>query len=277
MAALVKSIEINYDGDQVIHFFILADKISNANKQKLKASINLGKIDIIWLDTNAINLKYFKIPLDWTTYPQNIYMRLLIADLVDNHITKILYLDVDMLVQTSVQEIFEIDLEENIIGAVADSRVKCFANKWGGIANYKTLGLNGDMPYFNSGLLLIDLQKWRDFDVTQKVIDCINKNKKFAQYPDQYGLNVVLYYKWKQIDAMWNYFSDGAENEPKIIHFIGRKPFYPSYSGNILFQELFYRYLKQTMWANSAKYTELSRLIKKMANIFSKIFKMSYN
>ncbi len=275
LAALVKSIELNYHGDQTIHFFILADNISDNNKKKLTKSIHTPKIDFVWIDLDYINLYKIDIPIDRTSYPQNIYMRLLIPYLLGDHINKILYLDVDMLVLTDIQAIFEIELGNNIVAAVIDPRVKCFANKWGGVLNYKSLGLRGDLPYFNSGLLLIDLQKWRDFNVTKKVIDCINQNKKYAQYPDQYGLNVVLPFKWKSIDPLWNYYSDGSEADPKIIHFIGRKPIYPSYKGNILFQQLFYRYLNQTLWINSPKVPEWSRVIKKLTNVFDKYFKRS--
>jgi len=274
LAALVKSIEINYRGNQVIHFFILADNISNTNKKKLAKSINTPNIDLVWIDLDDINFKEYHIPIDWTSYPQNIYMRLLIPYLIGDHVIKILYLDVDMLVLTDIQAIFEIELGNNIVAAVVDPRVKFFSNEWGGILNYKSLGLSGDLPYFNSGLLLIDLQKWRDFNVTKKVINCINQNKKYAQYPDQYGLNVVLPFKWKPINPLWNYYSDGSEDDPKIIHFIGRKPIYPSYKGNMLYQQLFYRYLNQTLWSNYPKATERGRLIKKMINISNKILSM---
>lgn len=275
LAALIKSIESNYQGDQVIHFFILADNISTVNKQKLEKSFNFHKIDIIWIDLEGVSLKEYNFPIDFSSFPQNIYMRLLIPYLIGDHINKILYLDVDMLVLTDIRAIFEIDLGDNIVAAVVDPRVKLFANKWGGILNYKLLGLSGDLPYFNSGLLMIDMQKWRNFEVTQKVVKCINHNKKYAQYPDQYGLNVVLPNQWKQIDPLWNYFSDGNEINPNVIHFTGRKPIYPSYKGNILYQELFYQYLNQTLWRDTPKVTEWGRLLKKMANIFYKFYKVN--
>ena len=80
-------------------------------------------------------------------------------------------------------------------------------------------------------------------NITQKVIECITANKKFAFYPDQYGLNVVLANKWKTLDSKWNRLATNEEikEDTSIVHFVERKPMYESYKNNVYYQQAFYK------------------------------------
>lgn len=80
---------------------------------------------------------------------------------------------------------------ENTIAAALD-RNKDFGHPWGGVGNYKKLGFTADMPYLNTGVMLIDAAKWRENQITTKTIDAINQYKEYSHLADQYGLNVVL-------------------------------------------------------------------------------------
>ncbi|MFY7899860.1 MAG: glycosyltransferase family 8 protein, partial [Chitinophagaceae bacterium] len=172
-------------------------------------------------------------------------------------------------------ELFEIDLSNYVVAAVLDPRIITFDNNWGGVFNYKELGLPGNTSYFNTGLLLMNLTKWREQSVTEKIIRCIDEHKKFANYPDQYGLNVVLANQWLPLDTRWNHFSTIDPTEPPfLIHFVERKPIYQSYNYNASFKQTFYSYLQQTEWRNFTPIGESSRYIKKLKNVADKIFQM---
>ncbi|MBC7650790.1 MAG: glycosyltransferase family 8 protein, partial [Deinococcales bacterium] len=144
-------------------------------------------------------------------------------------------------------------------------------NSWGGVLNYKELGLPGSTRYFNTGLLVMNTRKWREQNVTEKIITCIDTHKKFANYPDQYGLNVVLANKWLELDPLWNHFSTiNTTKTPFLIHFVERKPIYKAYNFSEDFKKIFYSYLNQTAWKNFQPIGESSRYIKKLKNIFNK-------
>ena len=118
-------------------------------------------------------------------------------------------------------------------------------------------------------------KKWREQDITVRIIDCINNNKKFVNYPDQYGLNVVLANKWLELSPLWNHFSTIDPTEkPFLIHFVERKPIYQSYNYNVEFKKTFYLFLNQTAWKNFKPIGESSRYIKKIKNILNKLKKM---
>ncbi len=270
LAALIKSIESNLKGSQKIDFYIIEDRVSQRNKAKLEKSVNPSISNLIWKDRSTIIPKDIQLPTDRSNLPLTIYMRLFIPYLIPDHIEKILYLDVDMIVLEDISTLFHTDLEDNLIGAVVDPGIITFDHGWNGILNYQELGLDAKSRYFNSGLMLINTPKWKELDIAQKVIQCIEQNINYANFPDQYGLNVILNNRWKELDPRWNHFSTMEHDKPFLIHFVWRKPIYKSYDKNPEYRILFYRYLNQTEWKNFKPIGETTRYFKKIRNILLK-------
>jgi len=103
------------------------------------------------------------LPLDRSSYPLNIYMRLFIPYFIPSEVERVLYLDVDMIVQKDLSVLFDTDLEDKLVGAVLDPRIISFNNEWGGVKNFAALGLDGETKYFNTGLLLIPVKNgWKN-------------------------------------------------------------------------------------------------------------------
>lgn len=271
LAALIKSIEANHTSPEAIDIHVVANGVPRNDRSKLDDSISQSSIRIIWHEMNNVVPKSIKVPKDKSSYPSNIYVRLFFPWFIDQKVTRVLYLDCDMIVLEDISKLFHSDLMDFPLGAVIDPKIRTFNNNWGGITNYKQLGLRGESFYFNSGLLLIDCIKWRELDLTQKVIDCATSNRSYLNYPDQYGLNVVLADNWMQLDSRWNSFSViETTSRPFLIHFTERKPIYRSYSDNQSYKQEFLYYLKQTSWSSFKPISEISRLAKKAFNILSK-------
>ena len=218
--------------------------------------------------------KGLSIPLDYSSYPLNIYMRLFIPFFMPREIKKVLYLDVDMITLRNIKNLWEIDLGDNIVGAVLDPRIKTVGNSWGGIKNYQELKLDPETKYFNTGLLLINTEMWRQEKITEKIINCIENNRKFANYPDQYGLNVILNNKWMELDSRWNFFCTSEHGDPFIIHYVDRKPIYKTYSNNPAYLATFYHYLSLTKWKEFKPIGESKRYQKKILNVIEKVKKI---
>ena len=275
LAALIKSVEENIRPSQRIIFHVIEDNIGKVLKQKLEGSVQPEITSLEWIPMKQLIPAGIKLPLDRTSFPLNIYMRFFIPYLFNDDTEKVLYLDVDMIVLGDITALFEYEMSDYIIGAVMDPRVKTFNNSWGSIANYAALGLDGNSPYFNSGLLLINVKKWREQDIAKKIIQCIEENIQFANYPDQYGLNVVFANQWLQLDARWNHFASmQAKQPPYLIHFTERKPIYKkNYSGKPEFRELFFKYLNLSLWTNFELINEVSRIRQKLKNVLQKLLK----
>ncbi|MBO3273552.1 glycosyltransferase family 8 protein, partial [Hymenobacter defluvii] len=89
------------------------------------------------------------------------YYRLFFADLVPQHLEKLLYLDIDTLVVGNLSTLFQTELGDFAIGAVLDTEMHLRAD----------LGLTTKSDYFNSGVLLINLPQWRQQRVTERACD----------------------------------------------------------------------------------------------------------
>ncbi len=267
LAALLKSIELNHKTEEHIEVYIVEDNVPAKNKEKLKASLTEGKISLIWIKMEDTIPKGFKFPLDKNTYPLNIYIRLLIPYFMPKELKKVLFLDVDMIMLEDISKLWHTDIGDKIIGAATDSVTKTLRN---GVGNYQELGLNPDTKYYNAGLQIINLEKWRENNMTDKIFSTIKNNIKYATPVDQYGANVAMVNKWHELNPLWNYFSNGTNPDPYLIHYFHRKPFYKSYSNNPVYRDIFYQYLNQTKWNNSKPVGEMSRYLKKLGNVLQK-------
>jgi lipopolysaccharide biosynthesis glycosyltransferase len=152
------------------------------------------------------------------------YARLLIAELLPPSIRKVLYLDVDILVCDDLTPLLQTDLEGIAIGAVPDrldKRLKAGETIW-------TQDLPRVQDYFNAGVLLMDLERWRAEQISEKALDYLKEHPK-TPLSDQDALNVVCDGRWKQLNARWNVINDhrtkisnrGTGNGPAILHFAG--------------------------------------------------------
>lgn len=273
LAALLKSLELNHHSNEKIDFYIIDDKISHKNKLKLNKSINKDVINLIWLKMTDCIPKQFNLPKDKSTYPIKIYMKLFIPYFMPKHVEKVIFLDVDMIMLEDVSVLWNTDLDDNTIAAVQDQFIKEVGN-WGGIQNYKDFNLTAETKYFNTGLIVFNIKKWLDLNVTERVLNCTNENQKFASFGDQYGLNAVLAKDWLQLDPLWNRYAYSEEERPFNIHFTGRKPIYKTYEFNDNYKTMFYNYLNKTEWKNFKPIGETSRYLSKLTNILNKIKKM---
>jgi len=269
LCALIKSIETNKQQQDRIDFILVNDHISPLNLRRIQQSVNDDQIHLTFIEIGAILKLGVPLPLDRSTFPLNVYVRLLIPSFLLGEVDKAIYLDVDMIVRKDLSTLWNLPLEDHMIGGVPD-RSGTISSPWGGIPNYKELGLNGEEKYFNSGLLLINVREWRKTNLSQQLIKCISDNCKYANFPDQYGLNVIFAGQWLEIDRRWNTYSHDEESDPFIIHFIGKKPIYRSYDGNPFYKAEFKKYLQLTPFNSFKELTNLNRYANKFYHLMEK-------
>lgn len=271
LAALIKSIEVNHTSGERLELYIVQDGISTENRSKIEAPVNREMITIHWLSIKQAIPEKSSLPLDHSSFPRNVYVRLFIPCFIPRGITKVLYLDADMIVKKDISGLWNTDLQQYTLAAVADRSEKV-SSSWGGITNYRELGLDPETRYLNSGLLLLDPVKWREQNITAKIIDCVNANRRYTNFPDQYGLNVVFAGQWLELDRRWNTYSIRNEPDPYIIHFIGIKPIYDSYDASEEYRKEFFYYLGLTEWRDFKIKSRYLRLFKKLINKLKKKF-----
>lgn len=176
------------------------------------------------------------------------YARFVIPNILQQH-DRILYLDIDILVNADVAEIFEQPLENHILGVIADGyfEERVIKNTFNtGNYFYDVLKMPKEYYYFNAGILLINAKKWRDEGYTQKCLHTFETLKNPMFY-DQCILNYTCANDVFYIPMVWNYrcgykpadlpgsekfeqikkWVSEAYKHPKIVHFMGeRKPWH---------------------------------------------------
>ncbi len=133
-------------------------------------------------------------------YPQEMYYRLLATLLLPKDLDKVLYLDPDILVINSVRPLWERQLGEFTFAAASHRRVIKAIDK------INQIRLENEHDYFNTGVILMDLNKARQLVKADDVYDCVRKRSKTLILPDQDVFN-VLYGKYtlNVPDNIWNY------------------------------------------------------------------------
>ncbi|MBD2292512.1 glycosyltransferase family 8 protein [Anabaena sphaerica FACHB-251] len=265
LAVTVRSALANFKSNRKIGLFILDGGISKSNKNKIIKSLKSEQVDISWIQIDETQLNNLVLTRHLTTTS---YYRLLITQFLPPEFDKAIYLDTDMVVKGNLEELWNIPLEDNYVLAVQDD-VELYISMSDGLRNYQDVGICPNHKYFNSGLLVINLEKWRSDNIGQKALEYIKQNREYVRN-DQDGLNAVLAGKWKEIHPRWNQmpriydYSSWQESphpediyeellhKPYIIHFTNSpKPWYAGLKTECTHpkKDLFFQYLDMTYWS----------------------------
>ncbi|MDD4353625.1 MAG: glycosyltransferase family 8 protein [Candidatus Nanoarchaeia archaeon] len=258
LTVMLKSLFMHHKTKEKIRVFIMDSGISKKNKGLMAESLKEYNADFIFINIapNLIyDLKQFNVA----------YYRLIMDKIIPINIKKIIYLDCDLLISKDISKLWKINIGKNIIGAVNDFFIKKIKD---GIINFKDFNLDPKKEYFNTGLMLINMNSWRKNKIGDKCIQITLENKVFLKCWDQYSLNIVLYNKWKKINSLWNYNANFFTKKPYIIHYCSPKgkPLDIDYSG--YFKSEFFSYLNKTEFKNlkpSINYNVLKRFFIKSA------------
>ena len=133
-------------------------------------------------------------------YPKEMYYRLLAPHLLPGRVKRVLYLDPDTLVINPLRPLWETDLKGNLFAAAAHTGKTELASG----VNKLRLGTKQD--YYNSGVLLMDLEAGRKEIKPQALFDYVEQHRKELLLPDQDVLNALYSRRILPVeDAVWNY------------------------------------------------------------------------
>lgn len=147
------------------------------------------------------------------------YYRLIIPKIIQEK--SALYLDCDIYINSSIKELFEINIDNYAVAAVMDPSYQPI----------KKLNMNPSSEYFNAGILLLNLDFWRENNISERVIEYAINNVEIISYADQCALNAVIDGNFLSLSKYYN-FQSGHVNSidenifeelssSKIIHFTG--------------------------------------------------------
>lgn len=175
-------------------------------------------------------------------YTISIYYRLFIASLFPQY-HKAIYLDADVVLNRDIAAFYEIPLGNNLVGAISDAIV----NGHEDFIRYAegSLGIPAK-EYFNSGVLLMNLDAFRKERIQERFVELLNKYHFDTICPDQDYLNHLCRGRVQFVDKGWNKMSldENYDGVPGLIHY---NMFYkPWQYDNICYESYFWNYAKET-------------------------------
>lgn len=247
LKVLLTSLYINNTCD--FHLYLFHSGLKKENQESLLKFVNVfhWNLEFVEIDetifTQAVSDRY----------PKQMYYRLLAPSILKD-IDRIIYLDPDILIINSLEALWNLDLEDKVIAAAAHTQTTDIAN------TINKVRLNTEHDYYNSGVLLIDLEKAREVVDLDHLFDYVKEHENELLFPDQDVLN-SLYGKYiKPLDDyIWNYDArnysryllrsqgrsdvDWVIENTSILHFCGKaKPWKKNY--RYRFGVLYKHYMK---------------------------------
>ncbi len=180
--------------------YILSDGISPESQKRLQ-DISAGihaRHQLNFVDAGPVLDE--KIEEKYAFYlPRSAWARIFIPDLIP-HATRALYVDIDILVCDDCAPLFEVDMQGAAIGAVYES-----ASSEENRANQR-LDIPVNYPgYFNSGVLLMDLEVFRRDHLSERVMQFAADYSDKLEAKDQDALNAALYQRVFRLHPRWNW------------------------------------------------------------------------
>ena len=212
------------------------------------------RLSFVDLDFAVGRLK--KLPVTLSVPSVAAYARMLVPSILPRTASRLLYLDSDIVVMDSLRPLFETSLAGAIVAAVPDPVPPWIDRAF----RSEVLKLSDPEFYFNSGVLLIDVEAWQREAVTERAFEftCdLQGGAKFL-YPDQDVLNAILSNRWQPLDRTWNFFNgnDGPMDlqqfrKATIVHFAsGKKPWVSGSTHPA--RQLYLEYRQRTPFAGRA-------------------------
>jgi lipopolysaccharide biosynthesis glycosyltransferase len=197
------------------------------------------------------SIKAFSKRISMATYYRCMFSVILPAD-----VSKVLYLDCDIIVMAHISEFWDTDITEHSAACVQDIG-------YDESERYDVLQYDPAYSYFNAGVLLINLDYWRAHRIDQRCIDYFHAYPERIRFNDQDLLNAVLHtskpfvpLKWNMQDGYSRYGMDTKAADPEayrtallhpaILHYTNKKPW--NYDSMHPLRGEYFKYLDMTPW-----------------------------
>ena len=226
--------------------YLLHDDVGDADRARTTSHV--PGLKPTWTDVSTLLSKRLVTQQHFTRMS---YARLLIANALP-WLDRAVYLDADILIRRPLGPLFETDLRALPIAACLDLNAITLAR---GLPNFAHWQLDGHAPYFNGGVLVLDLTSWRDRGLTDRAVALAESSSASLGWADQDVINIVAGASCHRLDASWNVLHGGwgrrahptrvgaalppaelesALRDPAIVHFAGSiKPWHPRFGGRL--------------------------------------------
>ncbi|MCO5141850.1 MAG: glycosyltransferase [Oligoflexia bacterium] len=232
LCASLYSLLDKYESSNKLNIYIFVKNFSKNDKDHVLSLLPKEKsYEIFWREFPLDKVSFLDTSLHFSLAN---YFRLILADLIPISVNEILYLDADTIILSNITELFKYFDSNYHIQACID-----YCGKIGNplIKSNEALGklkISPELPYYNSGVLFMNLKKWREDNSAAEVISFAKNNPDTLFFMDQTPINIIFRNKIGKLPSVWNAQTvhpkvlDGTFNVPyvaqsfkdaKIIHY----------------------------------------------------------
>lgn len=245
LGAAIRSLTQNASRDHLCKIYVLTTSLSGSNCRALRRCVKgCAELEFVNVQESLDRISSKLHLRDY--YSKATYYRFFIAELFPQY-EKAVYLDCDIIVNGDISELYNVDLGNNLLGAVRDEVVYQTPVFSEYVERVLEVSRNS---YFNAGVLLLNLAEFRRRDILGSFTKLLSK-RRFDVAQDQDYLNVISYGSVVKIGIEWNKPPIVDEilgsSIPKLVHFnLNRKPW--NYE-DVMYGDLFWHYALQTPFA----------------------------
>lgn len=297
----ITSLLINNEDASAINIYVLGEGLSDASKDILSKAVSKYGRSIAFPDTKNLLERFQKMGMIPYRGAYSVYLRMFFSEFMGSDVKRVLYLDADTIVDGDLLPLMNYDLEGKSIGMVLESITD----------DYKIMiGMGRDSEYYNSGMILFDVDKWNSNGYCDRILDHV-RNVRSSYIGDQDFLNIVCESDVCRLPMIYNYQPlHERYTADQFFGCFGAEPYYSrseveSASGNAViyhcyrwlgefpwnkgnlhpFNDLFDEYLVKSLWSSYVKEHSdsgivigLEKLLYRILprRVFIRIFKKSH-
>ena len=249
------------NSDLDLTFYIVDCGIGDKNKKLLSETINDFGSKVVFIKGESDKLSSVDFNLS-KNYPFiNTFIKVVFPTLFPDDVDTLLYVDCDILCLGSLKELFDVNISDYYVGACEE-----FASD----LHKSYLNLESNDPYFNAGMLYINLKKWREDNLEDILVDYLCNNP-FLYYAEQDIINKLFKNKILKLDLKYNlstYFQvkdykrffnthamelvypseviENSQKNPVFVHFNGGEYFRPWFNKNHKYYTIYNSYASES-------------------------------
>ena len=273
LAVTLRSLVTNLSSGRSVTCYVLHGGLSEPDQRRVTESCAGADVEFHWIRMDDSGLR--GLPSWGPNYAA--YYCLFLPQYLAETVRTAIWLESDMVIVRDIGELWQQDPRPHALLAAQDLVVPHVSSACG-VQQFRELGLEPDRKYFNSGVMVINLDWWRQNSVTNRVLSYLRRRGSSVHLADQGGLNAVLCGQWGELDPRWNVIESVAGRcffkaphlseqqyrlvveDPWIIHYAG---LFKPWRGHMLTpaRGLFFRYLDLTAWKGWRPRATLSAIL----------------
>jgi lipopolysaccharide biosynthesis glycosyltransferase len=215
-----------------IHLHLLSDGVRSADIKRFQKMAEAAGAKFSSYEVAPVLDAIPGLPRRTHHYTRTAYARLFFADCLPLDVRRVIYLDCDMVCVGSLRPLWDAAANFRLVAAARDE----WANA--DLEHKRYLGIPIEHTYFNSGMLVINVEAWRQREIARRLL-CFLTGPIKTKHADQDALNGVLWREITEVPSRWNTLVSQPDRTQldqlfataTVLHFCGAfKPWHLGYS-----------------------------------------------